>query len=613
MATILAKAVNGFTAAQVDRALQGLDLPLLVRIRAELLDLDNQLLFPLDGLQLEGEITHNVTQPMQRGANLRFRATPRDSQHSAPVGTFAATALGQSRLFWLRCNETSGNFADSSGNSRTFTANGGITYSIGSLGLGDPTDNAIKPNGTTGYLSKAHASWQDVTTGLTVVLAWRGTGASDILFDSGGAHTLGLTTGLLHWMVAYTTGSSPITYETGLALNDDQPHLIHCTYNAIYINVYVDGKRVVHSAETRTISASSGIQIGASGATFSSGTFDEVGMLNRALSPREVRDEYQSWSGQTDELLLDRDRADRVKIYYGIRMPSNGTDGTDTAEWPQIVGVMTSPKQDYVETGMLLNIACQDQTRVLQDYTFSAVNTLASGGNYISGTGGVLYIAALAGFTTSAWAVTSTTLTAPADIPFEIGHSALDAINYLLGAINYKPIRFSGDGTAIIEPNKLDKDLPLSDVINTTTTKVIDAETLSLEFEPRKVPQRVLIGNGNPDAIEILGSATINQGISPISLIYPSSIVWVFQVDAPDQTTADDIAEQVLADAVAGTAKRIRFRTLPRPIHDDRDRYDLTIPEIGIPTVAAYVEEEWSLPLNGTPMSHSMLSVVDVT
>jgi len=612
VATILAKATNGFTAAQIDRALQGLDLPLLVRIRAELLDLDNQLLFPLDGLQLEGEITHNVTQPMQRGANLRFRATPRDSQHSAPLGTFAATVLAQARLFWLRLNEASGNALDSSGNSRTFTANGGITYSIGSLGLGDPVDNAIKLNGSTGYYSIAHAAWQDVTTGLSVILARRGTDTGDIPFESTGSHKLQVNTGVLEWAITFTVGGTSV-YSTGVNVADNLPHLIHATYNGAYVNIYVDGKRVVHTAETRTITAGTGLLLGKSGSTFSSSAFDEVGMLNRALSPKEVRDEYQAWSGQTDELLLDRDRADRVKIYYGIRMPSNGTDGTDTAEWPQIVGVMTSPRQDYVETGTLINIACQDQTRVLQDYTFSSVNTLASGGNYISGTGGVLYIAALAGFNTAAWAVTSTALTAPADIPFEIGHSALDAINYLLGAINYKPIRFSGDGTAIIEPNKLDKDLPLSDVINTTTTKVIDAETLSLEFEPRKVPQRVLIGNGNPDATPLLGSATINQGISPISLIYPSSIVWVFQVDAPDQTTADDIAEQVLADAVAGTAKRIRFRTLPRPIHDDRDRYDLTIPEIGIPTVAAYVEEEWSLPLNGTPMSHSMLSVVDVS
>jgi hypothetical protein len=54
--------------------------------------------------------------------------------------------------------------------------------------------------------------------------------------------------------------------------------------------------------------------------------------------------------------------------------------------------------------------------------------------------------------------------------------------------------------------------------------------------------------------------------------------------------------------------------TLPRPIHDDRDRYDIILPEIGINTVEGYIEDEWRLSLNPIEtQEHSLLSVVDVT
>ncbi len=610
---MLSKSVNGYTAAAIDRVFQALDGRPLVRVRAELLDIDNMLLFPLRGLQAEGSITHNVTQPMQRGADLKFLQTLRDSQHPAPLGTFAQTVATQNPLFWLRCGEASGNFADSSGNSRTFTANGTITYGVGSLVPGDLLNNAIKLNGSTGYLSIADAAWMDVTR-LTLSLAFNGPVSSPLIdrWDDGSNLFFRLQvrgTGLPFFALNFSGGTNVLDAPSGTSaiVTDGLPHLIHATYDGAYMRIYVDGKEAGRVAETRTLATGTlPITVGKleNAATYSSGIFDEVKMLGRALSTREIRDEYQTWSAKITELLLDKDRGDRVKVYYGLRMQTVGTDGTDTAEWPQIVAVMTSPKQDYAETGTTFDVSCQDQTRVLQDYVFSSVSTLASGANYISGASGVLAIAALPGLNTAGWAVTSTALTAPADVVFEIGSSVLDAINYLLTAINYKPIRFSGDGTAIIEPAKLDKDLPVSDTINSTVTKVILAQNLSLELEPRKVVQSVVVGNGNPDVNPIRGIAQ--------SVVYATGDGLVVQVDVPDQTTADALANQLLAEGIAATARRIRFGTLPRPIHDDRDRYDITIPEIYIDTAEGFVEDEWTLPLNGGAMIHSMLSVVSV-
>jgi concanavalin A-like lectin/glucanase superfamily protein len=613
---MLSRNINGFTEAQVNHALKGLSLPLETRVRAELLDLDNAKLIDLDGLQLEGSISHNTDQPLKRNANLVFKEKPRDSQHSNPLGTFASLITAQNRLFHLRLGETSGNFADFTGNGRTFTANGGITYSVASLVAGDQSDNAITLNGTTGYLSIAVAAWMNSAT-FTLSLVWKGTtnGATQELIGQGSTYDMTIdSNGLLSFVLAFTSGS-PATYATGINIADSTAHLLQFVYDQVNFQIFIDGRRVLKTAETRTpASATTAINIGrnVTGVWYSVGTFDEVGMVGRALTPKEIRDEYQAWSNQTNELILDRDRGDRVKIWHGIRMPSAGTDGTTWAEWPLIIAVLTTPRRNYSQTGISISITCQDQTRILADDKFTVRITLAAGANYITGTNGVISIAQSSGFNTSAWAVTGTALTTPADVDFEIASSKLDAINYLLTAINYRPIRFAGDGSAIIEPNVLDKDRTTVDTLASGTGSVISAEDLTVEIEPRRVINRVTVFNGNPDATPITSTAVNDKPRSPTSTVFISSQTRELQVDVPDQTTADNLADQVLSDETIRWARRIKMNTLPRPIHDDRDRLRLTLSELGVD--ADYVEEEWVLPLSPTElMSHTFLSVIDVT
>lgn len=615
---MLSTAVNGYAAAAVARVLQALDGRTQYSFRADLLDLDNMLLFSLDGLQQEGSITHDTQQPMKRGAELHFLATARNDQHSAPLGTFAATVAAQSRLFWLRCGEASGNLADSSGNSRTFTAMGTPTYGVGSLVPGDLTNNAIGFSGDD-FFTITDAAWMDVSA-ISLIIAYRGITANSCLIDrdDGATHRhwrLEIdATGQVAFSINFTSGSYTTFTAIG-AVNDGGAHLIHAMYGAGYVQIYVDGKRLLKTAETRTmLTGTLAIDIGFTnaGTHAAVATLDEVGMLNRALSAKEIRDEYQAWSAQTNEILIDRDRGDRVKIYAGVKMPTAGTDGNYIAEWPQIVAVLTSPQEDYSPTGITIQITCQDQTRILQDAAFASVTTLLSGANYITGTNGVLAIAAAAGFDTSGWSVTSTALTAPADVPFEIASTYLDAINYLLTAINYKPIRFNGNGAGILEPNKLDKDLPLSDTIDSTTTRVIGAERLSSRLEPRKVINSVIVANGNPDVPPVIGVGNNVAVRSASSTVWNAPKVLVFQIDAPDSTTATAIAGQVLSDTTAKLARRVVFDTLLRPFHDDRDRIHLTIPEIRINS--DFVEESWTLPLDPTQlMSHVFLDVVDLT
>jgi hypothetical protein len=610
--------VNGFTGAELERAFRALDIKFIPRVRAELLDPDLTKLYDLAGMQADGQISYTTDAAIKGAAQLKFLETARDSQHPAPLAAFSALITAQNRLFHLRLGETSGNFADFSGNSRTFTANGTIVYSIGSLTQGDQLNNAIKPNGTTGYLSIADAAWMDVSN-IDLELAWSGTGVSQTLIDrdDSGANRFWRfevdANGLLSLAMNFTTGSRTL-YVAAVKVNDGQPHLLSASYDGHYVSLYIDGNRVVHTAETRVmLTGTLGIRIAATnaGTNFSSGIFDETGMLGRVRTPKEILDTYQAWSAQTNELLFDRARAHRVKVYYAIRMPRNGTDGTPWAEYAQGVYLLpTLTRTLESDEGVIDSVSCQDQTSVLNDSKFDTRTLIAFGANWITGTNGVLAIAQSAGFNTSGWAVTVTDklVTAEAGIDFDINESKLALINYLLKQINYKPIRFNGDGAGVIEPNVIDADAPVAFVLSADDESVILRDGISEETETRKVPTTVLVATANPDGADILGTASLKPGAT---IIYGQGYVARIIADPPDQATADALARQELNDGLAKFARRFKLTTLPRPIHGDRDKITITVPQMN--RDEDFIEEEQTLSLAPTgTMQRSCLSVVDV-
>lgn len=111
---------------------------------------------------------------------------------------------------------------------------------------------------------------------------------------------------------------------------------------------------------------------------------------------------------------------------------------------------------------------------------------------------------------------------------------------------------------------------------------------------------------------KIRGVAVNTNPSSKSSRVYNAPRPKTVQTDAPDQTTADEIALQILSDETAKAARRLRLRTYPRPIHTDRDRLRLTIPQIG--RDEDFIEESWTISLNPTGgMEHDFLSVVDVS
>ena len=276
---MLSRDVNGFTTDQVNRAFQGLDLPLQTRVRAELLNLDNVKLFDLD--------------------ELHFKETPRNSQHSAPLGTYASIITAQNRLFHLRLNDASGNFTDFTGNARTFTAHGAPTYSQGALTPGDPLNNAIAfTTAATDYGDIADAAWMDVTP-ISISFWTKFTTTNAIRFmqrdeTSNQAWVVGHTTTLGLFFRIYI-GAASNTFSSVKIINDGTAHHVVCTYDGAYVEIYLDGTRVLKTAQTGNIdNVAARITVPGVGAVSAPCTIDEAGIVGRKLTPKEIRDEYQA-------------------------------------------------------------------------------------------------------------------------------------------------------------------------------------------------------------------------------------------------------------------------------------------------------------------------------
>jgi hypothetical protein len=122
------------------------------------------------------------------------------------------------------------------------------------------------------------------------------------------------------------------------------------------------------------------------------------------------------------------------------------------------------------------------------------------------------------------------------------------------------------------------------------------------------VPTTVLVATANPDGADILGTASLKPGAT---IIYGQGYVARIIADPPDQATADALARQELNDGLAKFARRFKLTTLPRPIHGDRDKITITVPQMN--RDEDFIEEEQTLSLAPTgTMQRSCLSVVDV-
>jgi hypothetical protein len=193
--------------------------------------------------------------------------------------------------YW-KFNEGSSNFADSSGNSLTGTANGGITYSQTSL-LPNDSDTSILLNGTTGRVSVADNALLRFSDSMTLFGWFQPTvGKVTHLFAKGFAYGADLPgQGVIRMTTTANTPSLNWTVVTGNTLffahTHDKASGLQC--------LYVNGKRLV----THQLAANTGVGAGANTSVLELGSFagaetlpayvQKWGTVARALTASEVQ------------------------------------------------------------------------------------------------------------------------------------------------------------------------------------------------------------------------------------------------------------------------------------------------------------------------------------
>lgn len=607
------RVVNGFTEADVIAAIEGYYKPPRFRTRVELYDNKDNFIRDIYNLVLEGSEVQWVSDAaIQRTARLILR----EAQLALP--DYVDMVVADAPLFYWRLGESSGTVAaDASGNGRTGTYVGSPTLSIASLLPGATENTAVDFNSSSKYVQIADAAWMDVSVvtieawvktssvGTNQVILSRHTGSGNDAYFVRADVTTGYFSGGVY------IGGVLKLFTSAANICDGITHHIVFTYDGVAAELYVDGLRVLRTAQTGNIDAVTQairVAVSALGLSPFTGTIDEVAVYGRALSSQEIRNHYQKGAGKLNELLY---FSDRMKIIVGVEMMTAGTDGTNYAEWSAGYFLLQNPHRRATPGGVIVEMDGYDLNVFLDNARVTTRYLVASGTNYITAVTTALQAA---GLTTTNYQLTPTTLTLPAAKEWDTETSYLVIVNELLYAINYRPMRFTGDGIGIAEPYELPHTRSDEFTYETDFGGVL-LEEVDQELKLIGVPNRVTLTRATPDATTITSTVNNTSIVNGASQTNSGVVVTrLVEVPAADQTTLDALAARELTEGTEST--QITFRTLLAPFHGNVDRLRF-IHNAGQATLSlddSFIETEWRLPLSETgDMEHRCKQVVRVT
>lgn len=217
-----------------------------------------------------------------------------------------ATLLGVSNIYaHYHLNEAAGaNISDVSGFERHGTTSGSTAWVAAKLNNGLELSAGEYGNlGDIASFARAQA--------FSAELWYKGTGAGTLIGrrQNGGLYRgwdIMYSAGKLYFYFASTTVSNMISVYTTVTIDDDAWHHIAVTYAgtslASGVNIYVDGVLKTPTIQYNTLSdtatTTTYLHLGArAGSNIMQGTYDEVVIYDRVITPAEVTARYNSGSG----------------------------------------------------------------------------------------------------------------------------------------------------------------------------------------------------------------------------------------------------------------------------------------------------------------------------
>jgi hypothetical protein len=460
---MLARATNGFTAAEVEAAMLGASGVIERRVRFDLHDRFGTYIRPLRSVKEGGGIKYDEKNSIRRAGNIGIEErtfTLVDGDHFDPnadtnydleMPTLYEQITHQSALGFWRFGEGSGTSAvDSSGNSRTGTYTGGVTLNSRSLCEAALLNGSASFDGIDNYVAIADAAAWDVANisiefwiqTSSAIAAQRIVERDD---NTNHAWVVFMASGELRFRIYI--GAAPFLLSTGVFINDGNPHHIVCAYDGIYMRAYIDGVEVKRQAQTGNIdSVTSTINIGGSPGTgaYTNAIIDEVAIYGYALSAAQVRNRFQAGSGQLYEIDF---LHDQVMPWFGIKMSTAGDDGTFFAWFPRGLYSFSFPDVDEDSTGSYFEGVIQDVVAKLENTTVrSSKYTIAITKKYREA---LTDLFTYAGFVVGQYAIATSTVAEavlPVSKDYPIGTTILFIMNELLKEMNYRLARADSYG-----------------------------------------------------------------------------------------------------------------------------------------------------------------------
>src|ERR1044072_9511171 len=628
---------NGFTATQVTNALLAKSGVVERAFRFELLDEDNAVIRETLNV-IGGSIRHVHGQKIKRGGTIQideqFFTLTTDyiepnsaTNYDFELSTLFTQITNEQPIIYWRLGDTSGTTAaDSSGNSRTGTYQNTPTLNQVSLLMGQLDNVSIKTNGTDEYVSRSSESAMNVATfSWEIWFATTDTGVLISRDDRGSNRFAELLINASGYIEANLRFTTPATgnYIATAKVNDGLVHYVAITYNGQYVSIYVDGRRVLHTAETRTLASPTvALNVGRSvaNADYLAATLDEFAYYGYALSYAQIRARWQAGSNQLHEIDFIRDR---LKIYCAVGMETDGDNGTPWAEFPIGVFKFIYPDRNSQSTGTTYNCQIQDLTSVLDQTKIATAPYRRGAASYTYRTA-IESILADAGFIAGQFALTTSTAmetALPSDRVWKVGTSRLDMVNQLLKEVDYRDVSMNSAGVLILEPRVS----PTSRVAEFTYTPngnsiIIDDYNQSVNLS--ETFNQVIVSRTDAKAATLYATKNNYNASHPTSIPSIGYAITYYQegVDAADQTALNGIATRILEEKAAVTYTLV-FRTPLVPVHEDWDR--LRIPGLPVPPLLSavsissleeFIEDEWEIPLDDTgEMSHKASIVLSVT
>ena len=293
--------------------------------------------------------------------------------------------------------------------------------------------------------------------------------------------------------------------------------------------------------------------------------------------------------------------SDRIQPFMEVQMP----DG-NWIEFPLGVFLLSTPTRHDDVNGVYRNIEAYDGLIILDDDKFTSRYNIPAGTKYTKAVEDILISAGITRFNIADKADTLTT-----DKEFKIGTSKLEAINELLGAINYTPIWVDANGYFIayqyVSPADRREDFTYAD---DELSVIYDG--MEEELDLTNVANYWVVTQSNPEKEPLVATKVNNNPDSPTSTVNLGRTIVDFREvdDISDQATLNAYVDRIAFEASQVFGK-LKFKTALMPFHEYADVLHIKYDTLKIDY--KFSETNWTMKLEaGGEMEHEVRRVVSI-